>query len=179
MNNSSTTQVRYSILEQISSAIYYTDDLLKDFFNKVDEIDPVNNNYIDKLIRKIINNKCTTSHNIKTMIELGLGPNHYDEILSYCFRNRDIELAKYLVRDLAADINSFDLNNLPSLSNPDNLEIIKLLLDNDLVLSKDTLIFYEHINIIKLLFELNMDITYLLKFNNERSSKEVIIFLID
>ncbi len=158
-----------------------TEDNLIQICRKAHEIDPLNG--MDELFEIISIFARPSSWIIKKMLELGVSHVNYNRVLLHCFLNNDIDLTKYLVEDLGADINGINFNCFgytPSSSNHfNNPKIVKLLLNNGLILSEKTKVFCLFPEIINLFIESNIDINEILKFNCLSTTREILTLQID
>jgi hypothetical protein len=158
-----------------------------------DELLDANGNITDILIRKI-NSKVVdiniifrsivrldhvTISSIKQMIDLGAEPDCYAEALHYCFKYNDIAFARHLIEDIGINFNKYQFRDLDEecLNKPD---LIKLLIDNQLILTKNVMRTFLHFpKIVKLLLDLGLGIQEILAFNTSNINKEVLNLLIE
>lgn len=154
------------------------DTLLDEIFSVVNEIDPINGANV--MFKKLVRSGKNTSNSIKKMMELGVDSDYYSDALHYCFTHKDIDFAKYLVENLAINVNNFSFEGI-SFNDCNNPDLVKILLDYGLKLSANTRVFYRipNTNIIKLFLDYGVDINEILKFNTPQIDKRALNLLIE
>lgn len=149
---------------------------LNEIFRAAIEIDSING--ADVMFHKLVKSDKNTSESIKIMMDLGVNQNIYSFALYYCFINKDIEFAKYLFEKFIFDVNDFSFDVL-SLYQYDYPELVKLLIDNDLILSKNSCKLLSIFSIVKLFLDSNVDLNEIFRYINPNVDTNIISLLID